>query len=491
VSQPSSAMYKKSAQMIHESFVKGELSAEAITAYYLKRIDTFDPQVGAFLSVFHERALEKARTVDLKRHKGQPLGQLAGIPVGIKDNIHVQGELTTCASKFLTNYKAVFDATVTNLIEKEDGIILGKLNLDEFAMGSSTENSALKKTCNPWDLACVPGGSSGGSAAAVAAGLCPIALGSETGGSVRHPASFCGCIGFKPTYGRVSRYGLVAFGSSLDQIGPLARHTEDIALMMSVIGQHDPHDATSLSDPQVPASDYLHPIAGLRLGIPWHLLETIKPEARAAFEEALAIYQSLGCTLVDVNLDIVEASVATYYILAAAEASTNLARFDGIRYGVRAPGAKTLEEVYTQSRTQGFGAEVKRRILLGTYVLSAGQQEAYYRTATKVRAKMIQAFDQVFETCDVIVTPTTVGPAFKKGAIKDPLDMYLEDIFTIPACLCKLPAMSHPVRFIQNMPYSLQLMGPRRQDTLICRLAHAYAQSQPTLAFPTLFDKEA
>lgn len=356
--------------------------------------------------------------------------------------------------------------------------------------GSSTEHSALQKTYNPWDLTRVPGGSSGGAAAAVAAGLVPLALGSDTGGSVRQPAAFCGCLGFKPTYGRVSRYGLVAFGSSLDQIGPLARSMEDIALIMEVLGRHDPYDATSLTQPPSLAQDCQLSLKGKRIGIPWHLLEGLNEEALRAFEQALDVYKKLGCELVDIHLDILKASVATYYIIATAEASTNLARFDGIRYGVRAE-AKTLDEVYVRSRSEGFGAEVKRRIMLGTYVLSAGYQDAFYKKAACVRAKMIEACEHVFKLCDVIATPVTPTPAFQFGAIQDPLQMYLQDIFTIPANLTKLPALSHPISPVAHLPFGLQLMGPRQQDALVCAFALAYEQatSLPTIA--KLFDREA
>jgi len=483
-------MHRKTAKQLHLDFCSGRLTAVAIVQHYLKRIEAFDKDIGAFLVVFKERVLKQAEALDQKRASGATLGKLAGVPIGLKDNIHVEGELTTCASKFLTNYRAVFDATVTRLIEQEDGLILGKLNLDEFAMGSSMENSALQSTSNPWDLSRVPGGSSGASAAAVAAGLCPIALGSDTGGSVRQPAAFCGCVGFKPTYGRVSRYGLVAFGSSLDQIGPLACFSEDIAWIMEVLGQHDPYDATSLTQPPVLAQDVPHDFKGRRIGIPSHVLDQLSPAARKSWDQALDVYRSLGCECIDIRLDLLEPGIATYYIIATAEAATNLARFDGIRYGVRAE-AKTLDEVYVRSRSQGFGTEVKRRIMLGTYVLSSGYQDAFYKKATQVRSKMMQEYERIFQICDVIATPVTPNPAFKKGAILDPVEMYLQDIFTIPANLAKLPAISHPIAQVEGLPFGLQLMGPQLQDALVYGFAMAYERHVGPVALSPYFDQEA
>ncbi len=486
-------MYQLSAYALHKKFREKEVSAEEITRYFLQRIDTFDPKVGSFLSVFHERALEKARTVDAKLAKGEKVGKLAGVPVGIKDNIHVEGELTTCASKFLTNYRAVFDATTTRLVEEEDGIILGKLNLDEFAMGSSTEHSALQETSNPWNLDCVAGGSSGGSTAAVAARLCPITFGSDTGGSVRQPAAFCGVVGFKPTYGRVSRYGLVAFGSSLDQIGPVACSTQDIGMMMEVIGRHDPHDATTIPSHPDDYLDMFNGIEGKRIGVPWDFLNDLGSEPKQLFMESLEVLKGLGCEIVDIDLNILKYSVATYYIIATAEASTNLARFDGIRYGVRSERAETLDQVYDYSRTEGFGAEVKKRILLGTYVLSSGYQDAYYKQAARVRRKMMEAFDRSFDVCDVIATPVTPTGAFPKNAILDPLEMYLQDIYTIGVNLARLPAISVPCGFnAEKKPFGVQFIGAHREDVRVCRIAHAYEKAAPfAQEIPPLFDREA
>lgn len=474
-------MHELSATQLKEKFLNGSLSAVAITEAFLKRIDTYDKEIGAFLAVFHERARAQAKKIDEKRAQGKPLGKLAGIPIAIKDNIHVKGEISTCASKFLTNYRAPFDATVTQHLENEDAIIIGKTNMDEFAMGSSTENSALQKTHNPWNLKCTPGGSSGGSAAAVAARLCPLALGSDTGGSVRLPASFCGIVGFKPSYGRVSRFGLVAYGSSLDQIGPLATSTEDTALLMEVIGQHCEKDSTSAPWPKENYTQALNEsIKGLRIGVPWQFLEQLAPEPKKVFEEAVEVFKKLGATIVDVNLDILKYSLAVYYILATAEASTNLARFDGIRYGRRSAKAKTLEEVYDLSKEEGFGQEVKRRILLGTYVLSAGYQDAFYKKAQKVRTLLIEQYQKVFKECDLVATPTSPFTAFEIGTIKDPLQMYLEDIYTISANLCGLPAISIPEGFgSDGNPLGLQLSGAPKRDGLVLNVAHAFELAAP------------
>jgi len=486
-------MYRLSARQIHKNFCEKKITAVEIAEYFLKRIETHDQKVGAFLTIFRQEALEKAKLLDQKLAEGKKLGPLAAVPIGIKDNIHIKEQLTTCGSKFLVNYRAPFDATVTRLLEEADALILGKINLDEFAMGSSTENSALQETSNPWNLDCVPGGSSGGSAAACAARLVPITLGSDTGGSVRQPAAFCGVVGLKPTYGRVSRYGLVAFGSSLDQIGPLATTTEDIAMVMEVLGAHDPHDATSLA---IDNDDYLANIAdsvqGKRVGVPWHFLESLPEEAKKHFMNSIDVLKGLGCEIVEVNLDSLKHAVATYYIIATAEASTNLARFDGIRYGVRSAEAQTLEEVYIKSRSEGFGPEVKKRILLGTYVLSAGYQDAFHKRACKVRVKITDEFQKAFAQCDLISTPVSPIAAFPKGAIADPLEMYLQDIYTIGINLAHLSAISVPCGFnSEQKPFGLQLIGPKKADPLVCRMAYAY-EKQTGFAnkIPPEFDRE-
>ncbi len=413
--------------------------------------------------------------LDKKRERGEQLGKLAGIPVAVKDNIHIKDELSTCASQFLTNFIAPFDSTVVKLIEKEDAIIIGKTNLDEFAMGSSTENSSMKTTRNPWNLECAPGGSSGGSAAAVAARFVPIALGSDTGGSIRQPASLCGVVGFKPTYGRVSRYGLVAFGSSLDQIGPITACTEDAALVMEVIGKHCCRDSTSIP---METESYLNQLKnnleGVKIGVPFQFLQDLKGEAKKAFDSALETMKKSGASVCEVDLSILKYSIAVYYILATAEACTNLARFDGVRYGVRAPDAKTLDQVYDRSKELGFGPEVKRRIMLGTFVLSTGYRDAYYKKAQKVRTLMIEQYKKAFEKCDLIAMPTSTSGAFKIGSIKDPLSMYLEDIYTISVNLGGLPAVNIPNGLTaEQLPLGIQLIGPQKEDVKVLSLAHA------------------
>lgn len=469
-------MHTLSAIALRDKFLKGEVKAQEIAETFLKRIQKIDPKIGAFLRTLDERVLNKAKLLDQKRSEGKKLGKMAAIPLALKDNIHIKGELSTCASKFLTNYIAPFNATVTELLESEDALIIGKTNLDEFAMGSSTENSALQKTCNPWDLKCTPGGSSGGSGAAVSARMVPLALGSDTGGSVRLPASFCGILGFKPSYGRVSRYGLVAYGSSLDQIGPLATNAQDLGLIMEILGKPCPKDSTSAPWPQ---EEYLNfykkDLKGLKIGVPELFLEELAAEPKQVFQHSLAVLKSLGAEIVNVDLDILKYSIATYYILATAEASTNLARFDGIRYGVRSKNAKTLDEVYDLSKEDGFGPEVKRRILLGTYVLSAGYKDAYYKKAQKVRTLIIEQYKKAFKVCDLIAMPTSPFTAFEIGSIKDPLQMYLEDIYTISMNLAGLPAVSVPSGFsAKDKPFGLQIIGSQNCDRNVLSACYAF-----------------
>lgn len=482
-------LHLMSAVALRDAFLKGEVTAVAIAQHFLHRIGAYDPTIKAFLSVFESQALLKAETLDRKRAHNKPLGKMAAIPIAIKDNMHIKDEITTCASKFLKNYKALFDATAVRLMEQEDALFIGKTNLDEFSMGSATENSAYFSTRNPWNLKTVPGGSSGGSSAAVAARLSLIATGTDTGGSIRQPAAFCGIVGFKPTYGRVSRYGLIAFGSSLDQIGPLTTTVTDAALTMEVIGRNCVHDATCLD---LPPETYTlsTSLKNVTFGVPWKFLEQLQPEARDNFSKAIEVMKDKGAKIVDVDLDILKYSIAVYYILATAEASTNLARFDGIRYGARAPNAKTLDEVYDFSREEGFGHEVKRRIMLGTFVLSSGYNDAYYKKAQQVRTLMIEAFDTVFNTCDAILLPTSPTGSFESGSFTDPVQLYLQDIFTIPANLAGLPAVSVPSGFdAKGMPLGLQIIGPTLCDVSVMQYAYAYEQATKHNFVPHNYEK--
>jgi aspartyl-tRNA(Asn)/glutamyl-tRNA(Gln) amidotransferase subunit A len=486
-------MLELSATQLHTHFIQGKLSAEEIVQFYLKRIEIYNPDLGAFLSVLKEKAIQKARLLDQKRAQKKPLGRLAGVPIAIKDNIHIKGEKTTCASKMLENYIAPFNATVVELLENEDAILIGKTNLDEFAMGSSNESSAFFIAKNPWDLNCSPGGSSGGSAAAVSARLCPIALGSDTGGSIRLPAAFSGVIGYKPTYGRVSRNGLVAFGSSLDVIGPLANRTKDIALCMEVMGKHDEKDSTTFFDrPDELLSQLENPIEKKVIGVPWKALEGLGPLAKENFMQSLKTMEALGCIIKEVDLDLLQYSIAVYYILATAEASTNLARFDGVRYGMRQKG-NTLEEMYLHTRHDGFGPEVKRRIWLGTYVLSSSHRDAFYIKAQKVRTLFIEQYKKAFKMCDVIVMPTAVSSAIEIGGVKDPIQMYLQDLYTISTNLVGLPAISVPSGFSSktNNPFGIQFIGPQKQDAKVLNFANQFEHAtQFTNAIPPFVKKE-
>ena len=487
-------MYKKSAYQLRQDFLDGTHTALEIANAFLERIHTLDQKTQAFLSVFSDKVIEKAKALDAKRAKGKQFGKLAAIPIAIKDNIQIKGEKTTCASKFLSDYISPFDATVIDAIEKEDGLVIGKTNLDEFAMGSSTEHSAYQITRNPWNLEYAPGGSSGGSAAAVSARLSPLALGSDTGGSIRQPAAFTGTVGFKPTYGRVSRYGLVAFGSSLDQIGPFANSTKDVALMMEVLARPCTKDATSLQDaPSSYLSDLEKSIHGKTIGVPWKFLDKLSEESQRIFHRNLDVFQSMGVTVVEIDLSNLQYSIPVYYILSTAEASTNLARFDGIRYGNRSKEAKSLDEIYDLSRKEGFGLEVKQRILLGTFVLSSLYQESYYKKAQKIRTLIIQEYRKAFKTCALIAMPTTPSPAFKLQGIQDPLEMYLQDLYTVSANLAGLPAISLPSgKDEHGLPYALQLVGPQMEDARVLQFAHQFEQALNLTDFiPPLFDKEA
>ncbi|MBP9841807.1 MAG: Asp-tRNA(Asn)/Glu-tRNA(Gln) amidotransferase subunit GatA [Simkaniaceae bacterium] len=466
-------MHNYTARQLHQAFTKKQYRATEIATHFLQRIREMDPQIGAFLATYEERALNQAKALDAKEGSWGPL---AGVPIAIKDNIHVAGELTTCASRFLENYRAPFSATVIERLEKAGAIILGKTNLDEFAMGSSTENSAFKKTRNPINPEYTPGGSSGGSAAAVAARMAPLALGSDTGGSIRQPASFTGTYGFKPTYGRVSRYGLVAFGSSFDQIGPFANSAEDIAYIMETLGHPCSRDSTSLQAiPDLYLEEIQKNLRGKTLGIPYKFMQKYD---EASFNDAIKTFESLGVKVIEIDLKTLKYSIPVYYILSTAEASTNLARFDGVRYGRRSPHAKTLSETLSLSREEGFGPEVKQRILLGAYVLSAGAQDAYYRKAQKVRTLVIEEFKQAFTKCDIIAMPTSPTPAFKLGAIKDPLEMYLQDLYTIAANLAGLPAISIPAGFVNHLPVGIQLIGKQLDDAKVLQFAHQFEKER-------------
>lgn len=485
-------MHNKSAIELRNSFLNGEISSVEIVTYFLERVEKLNPKTNAFIAIYKEEALEKAFMLDQKKADGKTLGKLASVPISIKDNIVMKGKITTCSSKFLQNYTSPYDATVIADLEKEDAIIIGKTNLDEFAMGSSTETSINGTSLNPWDLNTSPGGSSGGSSAAVSARLTPISLGTDTGGSIRQPAAFTGTYGFKPTYGRVSRYGLVAFASSLDQIGPFANNVEDIALTMEVLGHHCKHDATSLDLSKEPYLDELSTsIQGKTIGVPWHFLESMPEKEQAVFNKALETYETLGANIQEIKLNKLKYSVPIYYIIASAEASTNLARFDGIRYGLRSTDAKNLDEIYKLSRKQGFGSEVKQRVMLGTFVLSSGFQDAYYKKAQKVRALIVRDMNKAFETCDVIAMPTTQHSAFEINSIKDPLSMYLQDLYTICANMAGIPAISVPSGLDESgMPLGIQIMGPRKEDARVLRFAHHLEKELKLPLSPPNFDKE-
>lgn len=467
---------------IHDLLKSGQIGAVETVSAFLDRIDSIDPKIQAYLSKMAEEALNEAKLFDsgVKDYSASPL---AGVPLAIKDVICIKGSLTTCGSRVLENFVAPYDASVTEKLKRAGAIFIGKTNMDEFAMGSSTENSAFVKTRNPWEPSRVPGGSSGGSAAAVAAEMCAGALGTDTGGSIRQPASFCGVVGIKPTYGRVSRFGLVAFASSLDQIGPITRNVEDTAIMLQAIAGHDPRDSTSVD---LPVPNYRaalnEPIRGLRLGIPReYFIEGTSPEVAEAVHKAVSTCRELGAQIVDISLPHTEYGIAAYYIIAPAEASSNLARYDGVKYGLRAEGAKDLIDMYRKTRSQGFGAEVKRRIMLGTYVLSAGYYDAYYRKASQVRTLIRQDFLDAFEKCDAILAPVSPIVAFKIGEkFDDPLQMYLSDVFTLPASLAGIPGISTPCGFTsEKLPIGLQILGPHFREDLILRIAHQFEQATP------------
>ncbi|MHB8109033.1 MAG: Asp-tRNA(Asn)/Glu-tRNA(Gln) amidotransferase subunit GatA [Syntrophorhabdaceae bacterium] len=461
---------------LREMLKKKEIRSIELTEYYLKRIHQYDHEVKSYLRTTDNLAMDMARAADEKIAKGED-APLLGIPLGIKDILCTKGIETTCASQILKGFVPPYDATVIQKLNQAGFVHLGKLNMDEFAMGSSTENSAFQTTRNPWDTTRIPGGSSGGSAASVASGLCPSSLGTDTGGSIRQPASLCGVIGMKPTYGRVSRYGLIAFASSLDQIGPFSRNVSDCATMLNIIAGYDPLDSTSIPEPVPDYQSFLGgSIKGLKIGIPAeYTVEGIEPDVQRNYEDNLEVLKDHGAQLVRINLPHTRYAVATYYIICTAEASSNLARYDGVKYGFREDG-KDIIDMYKNTRNKGFGEEVKRRIILGTYVLSSGYYDAYYRKAGKVRTLIRQDFDAAFKSCDIIVTPVSPTVAFKAGErVEDPLTMYLSDIFTIPVNLAGLPAISIPGGFdSQGLPIGLHIIGRPLDEGTILKAAHAF-----------------
>lgn len=462
-------------------FLGKQASAQELVKEAFRRIDKAEPSVKAYLTLCQELAMKQAANQDEKLAKGIETGKLAGVPVALKDNICTDGIKTTCASRVLEDFVPPYNARVTDLLNDAGAMTVGKTNLDEFAMGSSTENSAFQMTSNPWDLTRVPGGSSGGSAAAVAAGTVPLALGSDTGGSIRQPASFCGVVGLKPTYGLVSRYGLVAFASSLDQIGPFTRNTKDAALAMDVLAGHDEKDATSLRH-QASASftkDLEQPLKGLNAALPKeYMQEGIDPEIKKVLLDTAALLETLGVEVEEVSLPYSKAGLSAYYLISSAEASSNLARFDGIRYGYRPREFENLEELMVKSRTEAFGSEVKRRIMLGTYALSSGYYDAYYHRAQLLRNRIRQQFTQLFSRYDMVLGPVTPSLPFIKGEkTDDPLEMYLGDIFTVDVNLAGLPALSLPCGFSDTgLPIGMQLIGGHLTENKLLRVGHQLEQ---------------
>lgn len=471
-------IHELTATELIEKIVAKELTCREVVKAYLERIEAVESKVNAFLQLDPDGALKRAVELDEKLARGDKPGKLIGIPVALKDNLCVKGMKTTCASKILENFEPPFDAHIVERLVAEDAVIIGKTNMDEFAMGSSTENSAFKKTSNPWDLERVPGGSSGGSAAAVAAGMCPIAIGSDTGGSIRQPAGFCGVVGVKPTYGRVSRYGVVAFASSLDQIGAFARDVRDASLASFVISGHDKRDSTSA---EIPVPDYPaileRDISGIRIGVPKeYFAEGLIEDVEKSVKGAIKVFEGLGAEIKEISMPHSEYAVATYYIIAPAEASSNLARYDGVHYGHRSEDAGDLVDLYSKSRAEGFGPEVQRRVLLGTFALSSGYYDAYYMKASKVRRLIKRDFDEAFKNVDCIIAPTSPTTAFKIGEkIDDLLSMYLADVFTIPVNMAGIQAIAVPCGFSNNnLPVSMQIIGPEFREEHTFQVAHAY-----------------
>ena len=457
---------------------KKEVGYKDVVQAYLKRIDDVEDKVNSTLKIMGEEALEKAENLD---KNGIQAKGLMGIPYGLKDNMCTMDVETTCASKILYNFKPPYNATVVEKLEQAGSIVLAKMNMDEFAMGSSTENSSFKKTHNPWDIDRVPGGSSGGSAACVAAGEAAFALGTDTGGSIRQPASFCGVVGLKPTYGMVSRYGLIAFASSLDQIGPMTKDVEDCAIVLNAISGHDDKDSTSVVTEKKDFTNYLtKDIKGLKIGVPKeYFQEGLNNEVEQSVREAIKVYKDLGAEIIETSLPTTEYALSAYYIISSAEASSNLARYDGIRYGYRAEDFDGLVDLYKKSRSEGFGSEVKRRIMLGTYALSSGYYDAYYKKALQVRTLIKEDFDNVFKTCDVILSPTCPTTSFKLGEkSNDPLEMYLSDIYTVPVNIAGVPGISIPCGFdSEGLPIGLQLIGKAFGEDTLLKASYAFEQA--------------
>lgn len=473
-------MEEPSAKQLREEIAAGQTSSVEATKDVFERIAKIEPTVGAYISTFEKSALDKATEVDKRIAKGETVGELAGVPVAIKDNMCTTFGATTCASKILENFRAPYNATVVEKLLAADVVLVGKTNMDEFAMGSSTENSSLAQTVNPWDTSRVPGGSSGGSAAAVAGRLCCASLGSDTGGSIRQPASFCSVVGLKPTYGRVSRFGLVAYGSSLDQIGPITRTVGDCALLMNVIAGEDRADSTSIDEKTAPVPDYLEKldelIRKLKIAIVPEFVSGADKQVQEALSAALDVYKGLGAEIIEIEMPHLDYAISAYYVIATAEASSNLARYDGVHYGHRTKTAKDYIEVYSKSRAEGFGKEVKRRIMLGTYALSSGYYDAYYLKALKVRNLIRGDFTKAFERCDCIIMPVSPTTAFKIGEkVDDPLTMYLSDIYTIAANLAGIPGISIPCGFdSDNLPIGLQILSPAFSEDKLLRIARMF-----------------
>ncbi|HON93020.1 MAG: Asp-tRNA(Asn)/Glu-tRNA(Gln) amidotransferase subunit GatA [Phycisphaerae bacterium] len=474
------SLHELTALQLRDGIAAGQISSMEATRAMLDRIDRLDPTVGAYLAVFRDRALEAAQAVDRRIASGEKVGALAGVPVAVKDVLCTRFGATTCGSRMLENFHAPYDATVIRKLLAADAVIVGKTNMDEFAMGSSTENSGFQKTANPWNTCRVPGGSSGGSAAAVAARLCAAALGSDTGGSIRQPASFCGVVGLKPTYGRVSRFGLVAYGSSLDQVGPITQSVADAALLLQAIAGYDPSDSTSVSEQIAPVEDYLakldEPWERLRIGVASDFNAGADPAVRQAIDKAIEGYRQAGAQIVELALPHMDYAIAAYYVIATAEASSNLARYDGVHYGYRTKEPADYIEVYSKSRQEAFGKEVKRRIMLGTYALSSGYYDAYYLKALKVRNLIRGDFVRAFERCDCMMMPVAPTTAFAFGEkVDDPLKMYLSDLYTIAVNLAGIPGISVPCGFDEaGMPIGLQVIGPAFSEAKLLRIARMH-----------------